>query len=237
MDDKLHILSTAVLDATLIDKAAASGIVVDGRAFTTVSYKADACLEQQIAEVCGQRANIVFTSAHSVRAVARFAHVGNMPWRIYCLAQATKDAVKKYFPALDIAGVANDAAELAQLIITEGVKEVCFFCGAQRMNTLPDALANAGVGMEEYVVYNTDEVHHKMNRSFNGVLFFSPSGVQSFFASNAVTPDAVLFAIGNTTAAAIREKSNNEVVVSTVASKAAVLNTAVQYFKEVAAAR
>jgi uroporphyrinogen-III synthase len=61
-------------------------------------------------------------------------------------------------------------------------------------------------------------------------MFFSPNGVNSFFRINKISPNAVLFAIGNTTAAALSAKANNKVIVCETPSKALMVDTVIQYF-------
>ena len=58
---------------------------------------------------------------------------------------------------------------------------VTFFCGNQRRDTLPDKVRAAGIKVEELVVYETVELPLKVTDHYDAILFYSPSGVRSFF--------------------------------------------------------
>ena len=127
-------------------------------------------------------------------------------------SHATSELVKAYFPFSRLAATADNAAELAEKIIEEAEDtELIFFCGDLRRDELPERLREANFDVDEVVVYQTIATPHKMKKSYNGILFFSPSGVNSFFEMNHLPPGTPLFAIGNTTATAIRKRCGNPV--------------------------
>ena len=72
----------------------------------------------------------------------------------------------------------------------------------------------AGILVTEIVVYETIPVHHKLNQSFAGVLFYSPSAVESFFVNNRLDPRTLVFAIGDTTATTIRKFCSNKIILA-----------------------
>ena len=81
-----------------------------------------------------------------------------------------------------VESTANDAVSLAELIAEDRfVDEVIFFCGDQRRDELPEILRQHEVVVNEIVVYQTIAVPHKIEKQYHGILFFSPSAVQSFF--------------------------------------------------------
>jgi uroporphyrinogen-III synthase len=63
------------------------------------------------------------------------------------------------------------------------------------------------------------------------VIFFSPSAVESFFSMNTVTASLPLFAIGQTTAAAIREHTNNPVVIAAEPDAALLIRQVIDHFE------
>ncbi|MCO5724307.1 uroporphyrinogen-III synthase [Robiginitalea marina] len=79
-----------------------------------------------------------------------------------------------------------------------------YYCGNRRLDTLPQALDSLGIPWEEVVVYNTGSVHRAFDQAFDGLLFFSPSGVESYARMNPFGK-AVAYCIGPTTAAAARK--------------------------------
>ena len=100
------------------------------------------------------------------------------------------------------------------------------------MDTLPEALQRQGIKVNEVVVYETIETPRFAGERYDGILFFSPSGVNSFFGMNTIEPETILFAIGETTAKAIKEQAANTVIVSESPSKDHLLDQAIQYFRK-----
>jgi uroporphyrinogen-III synthase len=158
---------------------------------------------------------IVFTSSNAVRfAAAGYAQPATLPLDIYCLEGATQEEVSTSFAAGRIRGVAGDASGLAREIIARSAKTVIFFCGSQRRDELPRMLAEHGVEVREVVVYTTMPTPRRVTEMPHAVLFFSPSAVISFFSLNQLPVDVPCFAIGSTTAAAIRAKAGRNTIIT-----------------------
>jgi uroporphyrinogen-III synthase len=115
------------------------------------------------------------------------------------------------------------------LLLEKEIPEVVFFCGDKRLDTLPDTLTKEGVLVNELVVYKNKETATDILHHYDGILFYSPSAVHSFFGCNAVDPTTVLFAIGDTTAASIYNYTSENVVASRVAGKVELLMKAIEY--------
>lgn len=232
MSNKTAILSTMPLELPLLNKALDNNIVLDTMAFIQVIDISDeAETWGQISETYKQQAIVVFTSASAVFAVCEHPSFVRPDWKIFCIEKATKKAVLQYFDESFIIGSAKDSDELAQKIRdTATVDEVVFFCGDKRMDTLPSILLKSGIITNEIVVYKTVEQPQFVEKEHDGILFYSPSGVSSFFSMNTAPANTVLFAIGNTTAAAIKLESANEIVVCPTPSKEALMDEAISYF-------
>ena len=91
---------------------------------------------------------------------------------------------------------------LADSIIKTSIKNIVFFSGDQRRDELPEKLKKNHIEVEEIVVYKTIETPEPISKSYNAILFFSPSAVQSFFSKNTINDSTQIFAIGSTTARA-----------------------------------
>ncbi len=232
MANNIQILSTASLDELLLQKAVAQGVQLDVVPFIKVSAIKSDALEERVVDLCYVEATVVFTSVNAVKAVSDIILSADPKWDIYCIGNATKDAVGSQFKSAEIIGAAENAAELASLIIEDGEEEVVFFCGDKRMDTLPDTLRENEIEVYEVVVYHTQETPRTMSKLYDGILFFSPSAVISFFYSNKIGPDVILFAIGNTTANAIKKHTSNKVIFSETAGKESVVEYALNYFKK-----
>ncbi len=234
MSNKISILSTMPLEQPLLNKALDNNIVLDTKAFIQVIDISDEKeVWEKITGAYAQQAIVVFTSASAVFAVCEHPSFVRPDWKIFCIEKATKKAVLQYFDESYIVGSAKDSDELAQKIReTADVKEVIFFCGDKRMDTLPSILLKSGIITNEIVVYKTVEQPTFIEKEHNGILFYSPSGVSSYFSMNTANPGTVLFAIGNTTAAAIKLETENEIVVCPTPSKEALLDVAIDYFNK-----
>jgi len=230
MNSKNQLLSTVQLDQSLIAKAVERGIVLDCIPFIKVEIIKDKEIATEVERLCSLPVIAAFTSVHAVYALSKSLYIHKPDWDIYCVGNATRNALLEYFHASAIKGCANDAAALAEVILMDDISEVFFFCGDKRLDTLPELLTRRQVLVHEVTVYQTMETPHAIGREYDGILFFSPSGVHSFFSVNKLNSHAVLFAIGHTTAAAISEHTGNAVVISETPSKEHLVLQALQYF-------
>jgi len=230
MSEPAHILSTRPLDTGLLAHAKACGIVVDTQSFISTDAVRDEGLEQHIQELGRQPLTAVFTSMNAVEAVT--ALVGSKaPWKIFCIGGSTRQLAQKHFGEDAIAGTAPSAAELADVVLAHRPAGVFFFCGDQRRDELPDKLTAAGVRVNELVVYRTKQTPHYVEGPYDGIAFFSPSAVHSFFSVNIVGDRTLLFAIGSTTAQAIQEYCTNPVVISGSPVKEALVQQIIEHFQ------
>ena len=66
--------------------------------------------------------------------------------------------------------------------------------------------------VREWTVYKTLSNSVKTEAEYQGIIFLSPSAVKSFFALNTPSSSILLFAIGETTAAEIKQFCKNRVL-------------------------
>jgi len=206
-DPELSILSTRLLAQTSIDKALAHGIRVDTVPFIDISFTKAEILQAQILPLLTQSATVVFTSSNAVKSVSRFLNDTLPDWNIYCLSTATKDAVVEVFGQQSIIGAAHDGTALAQLIVADApVNKIVFFCGNLRRNIIPDALKQQGKAVQEVIAYETVATPQNIHQTYNGIMFFSPSAVDSFFSVNIIPEATICYAIGKTTADSLKKR-------------------------------
>jgi len=242
-----YLLSTGDLPGQIVEEAAERGVVLDVMSFIGMEY---------IDEITGMEKLVsqplvaVFTSVNAVNAVWRCVRV-RPGWRVYCMGGATYEAVVKLLGEAAVVGKAGSAAGLAEVIRdgetgsrgetgggretgsrgeTGGGREIVFFCGDQRREELPSILRGAGFSVVEKVVYRTLLTPHKVERDYDGIAFFSPSAVESFFSVNEIAAGVPLFAIGATTAAAIRARCTNPVITGGEPDKAMLIRKMTDHF-------
>lgn len=229
--NKIQVLCTRPIPDDLVEEAASKGIVVDVLSFIDTEPIESVEVQQEIENALILSAIVVFTSMNAVEAVAEFLFDEQPDWKIYCMGNTTRQLVKKYFGERSIQSTAENAIDLAEKIIeNEMPEEVLFFCGDQRRDELPQLLKQHDVEVNEIVVYHTIPVPHKLLKDYNAVLFFSPSAVESFFSANKAGEGTIYFAIGNTTASAIKIHATNRVFVADAPGKEALVKDMISFF-------
>lgn len=249
----IYLLSTGALPERTGGQLA-DGLVLDILPFITIEPVTDALLWSRVKELAGHRTAVIFTSVHAAEAVGERVRSGvrgedaenrlsreaggnqahrKLFWKIYCIGMATRQRVADYFGETAIEGTADSAAALAEVIAREEkARELVFFCGDLRRDELPAVLQQKGFAVEELVVYRTVAIPHKTGRGYDGIAFFSPSAVESYFSVNTVDAGALLFAIGRTTAAAISSRCDNTVVVGERPDKGALIRKMIDHFSK-----
>ncbi len=231
MQNNIQILCTRPLNTTLVNEAKQAGIDIDELSFIETEPIQSIEIQQEIEQAFLLTSTVVFTSMNAVEAVAFYQETMQPDWKIYCIGTTTNKLVSNYFGEEKIAGTANDAAELAELIVEDAnTDEVIFFCGDQRRDELPGILRNNDIEVNEIIVYQTIVVPHKINKTYHGILFFSPSAVTSFFKQNKLPGTTILFAIGNTTANEIKKYTTNKIIISDEPGKENLVRVMMEYF-------
>ncbi|NCX95878.1 MAG: uroporphyrinogen-III synthase [Chitinophagia bacterium] len=173
----------------------------------------------------------IFTSSHAVKAV--FSYIQPQNWDIFCLDNSTKDALIAVGLGEQIVATAPNAQALALEIIKSNFNiehPTYFFCSNMRLNTLPYALKRFKVTPIEVIAYTTRLTPQSIDTApYSGILFYSPSGVNSFFTNNTVLPHTTLFSIGTTTTEALQKHSDNKIITIDYPSKKELLATAENY--------
>lgn len=223
-DKTIYLLATGSAPVDAIEEAAKAGAVLDTLDFIhTESLPEVPGIEQLIAS----RLKVVFTSVNAVNALQRWIKGALPEWSVYCLAGATHAAVVKLSGKNSVAGTAETATQLAELIREREPGKgagIVFFCGDRRREELPS------IGVTEVVVYRTLPTPHRIDRKYDGIAFFSPSAVESFFSVNELSPEITLFAIGRTTAEAIRPRCKNPVIAPQQPDKTLLIRKMIDHF-------
>lgn len=230
--NKIHILSTRSAGAALISEAALHDIIINEISFIKTEEIINDEIENKIHELSLQSITAVFTSMNAVDSVKKYIPV-KPHWKVFCIGNTTKKLVQKIFGEENISGTADSAIHLAEKIIeNSSIKKIVFFCGDQRRDELPDKLKENGIEVEELVVYKTVETPKILTKQYDGILFFSPSAVKSFFSKNFVTQNMQIFAIGSTTANAIKLFTHQPVIVAEIPGKENLINLVIKHFSK-----
>ncbi len=170
----------------------------------------------------------IFTSQNAVESVSDSFMASELHFEhIYCVGRRTKRLIEKNIGK--VTHVENSAAKLANYLV-EHIKneEATYFCGDKRRDELPGILNNNGISLNEVIAYQTILSPNVLKKKYNGILFFSPSGIESFLSKNSVDQE-VAFCIGGTTAKEA-QKYFKTVVEAKLPSVESVLNSVNAYF-------
>lgn len=169
--------------------------------------------------------NLVFTSANAVKAVANHSGVQDIR-RNPCFSISGRTADLLDEVGFTVIETADDAAALGTIINEKYSKEsFTFFCGNLRLETLPNLFWEWHIDYNEIQVYETTLTPVKASET-DGILFFSPSGIESFLQANELSGQTC-FCIGETTAKALEHKTDKIII----ANKPSVENVIVQCVK------
>ena len=155
--------------------------------------------------------SLIFTSQNAVESILQHSDLEKLKAKkVYCVGLKTKTMLADNgFDDIAYTGYASDLAEIITLIYKS--ESYTFFSGNLRRETLPNALKEAGIVFNEINVYETNLTPHKVKNTVDAILFFSPSGVESYLKENTFKKE-VCFCIGETTASALENKTKNIII-------------------------
>ncbi len=150
---------------------------------------------------------------------------------VFCVGIKTKDLLE--LNGFKVAVYMDYASELAEIITLIYNKEsYTFLSGNLRMETLPNALKSAGITFNEIEVYQTTLAPFKISEQekFDGIMFFSPSGVESYLTNNKIKKE-ICFCIGTTTAKALELKKIKNIEIAEIPTIDEVIVAVLEYYK------
>ena len=155
--------------------------------------------------------SLIFSSQNAVESILQHPDLEKLKTKkVYCVGLKTKALLADNgFEVIAYTGYASDLAEIITLIYKS--ESYTFFSGNLRRETLPNALKEAGIVFNEINVYETNLTPHKVKNTVDAILFFSPSGVESYLKENTFKKE-VCFCIGETTASSLENKTKNIII-------------------------
>lgn len=151
---------------------------------------------------------VIFTSKNAVKSILKSEFSNQLKTKkIFCVGQKTKQFLEKN--DFIVQENADYASRLGQ-IIKEKYQDnsFSFFSGNLRKDSLPTILNESNIKWNEVVVYKTALNPIKIKKQIDGILFFSPSAVESYLTKNKLE-NQTCFCIGTTTAKALENKTKN----------------------------
>lgn len=204
------LLSTKVLSSS--QKAMLNNLEIVSEEYNAIG------IEFQEIEIALDMDNYIFTSQNAVRSFLRKRDYLPLPEKrvavrdkkSFCVGQKTKMLLEEN--GQKVAFMASNSSKLAHFIAKNHKTETFqFICGHRRRKDLPAILSKEGVHFKEIIAYKTHSKPKKFKHPFNAILFFSPSGVQSYMALNKME-SSTAFCIGETTASEAAKYANDVIV-------------------------
>ena len=149
---------------------------------------------------------------------------------VFCVGVKTKELLELHGFTVDV--YLDYASELAEIITLIYNKEsYTFLSGNLRKETLPKALKSARITFNEIEVYQTTLAPFKISdqENFDGILFFSPSAVESYLTNNKIKNE-VCFCVCTTTAAALETKKIKNIIIAETPTIEEVILEVIEYY-------
>jgi uroporphyrinogen-III synthase len=200
MSNPIKIASTKVLSNSQRQELENAGLEV---------YEADFIKTESIDfDIKTINNNLIFSSQNAAQSVLLHPkHEDLKAKNVFCVGIKTKALLEENgFNVAVYVDYTSDLAEIITLIYSN--ESYTFFSGNLRKETLPKALKEANIQLNEIQVYETTLTPHKLELTVEGLLFFSPSGVESYLSENKIKKE-VCFCIGQTTAEALATVTKN----------------------------
>ena len=155
--------------------------------------------------------NLIFTSQNAVHSFLSNPKSKELLHKnVFCVGLKTKALLADNgFNVVAYTGYASDLAEIIALIYNK--ESYTFFSGNLRRDTLPNALKEAGIQLNEIQVYDTSLTPQKVKTAVDAILFFSPSSIESYLKENTIKKE-ICFCIGETTAEALHKITKNIII-------------------------
>jgi uroporphyrinogen-III synthase len=173
--------------------------------------------------------NLIFTSQNAVQSILQHPKCDELKGKsVFSVGMKTKELLTENgFDVVAYTGYASDLAEIISLIYSS--ESFTFFSGNLRRDVLPNTLKENGITFDEIEVYETNITSKKMTSKQDGILFFSPSGVESYFKLNSIKDEAC-FCIGETTAEALENKKVKKIIIAEKPSVESVIAQVIEYY-------
>lgn len=155
--------------------------------------------------------NLIITSQNAAQSILLHSKCEELKTKnVFCVGLKTKALLEENgFNVIVYVDYASDLAEIITLIYS--IESYTFFSGNLRKETLPKALKEAKIKFNEIQVYETTLTPQKIKTTVDGILFFSPSAVESYLKDNKIKAE-ICFCIGNTTAESLDKVTKNIIV-------------------------
>ena len=143
---------------------------------------------------------LIFTSQNAVKLAYESIKIKNkiIGKKSFCVGLKTKTLLEKLGQqVVEMRDNANDLADFLNKNYKK--KSFSFFCGRKRRPEIEYLFKQNNITIEIHELYDTLFFSKRFKNHFDGIIFFSPSAVLSFFEKNKWPKDSHGFCIGKST--------------------------------------
>ena len=222
MTNQTNIVSTKKLLPNQKQLLSAAGISVTEEDFIATKSK-----NFELSKV---NQNLIFTSQNAVQSILQHPKCNELKAKpVFCVGMKTKEILEENEFKVDVyVDYAADLAEIISLIYSH--ETFTFFSGNLRRDVLPKTLKENQIAFNEIEVYETNITSHKIKSKPDGIIFFSPSAVESYLKENEIKNE-ICFCIGETTAETLGNKSIKNIVIAEQPSVENVIDEVIAYYR------
>ena len=156
------------------------------------------------------RPTLIFTSQNAVNIIFESSDIVKKikNKNCFCVGQKTKVLLNE--KGLNVIKMFENAKDLARFLVKNHKKEsFSFFCGKQRRKEIETSLNQCKMVLDIHEIYETTYTSKHFETYFDGILFFSPSAVSSYFTKNTWPENAHGFCIGSSTSKTLSQFTSN----------------------------
>ena len=193
-----RLLSTKILSEGFKDRLLMNSFSLVEKSFIKIS-------PIQNIKLADSNQAIIFSSQNAVKIALDNSEIKSLVDQkpIYCIGKKTALLLVKN--GQKVVKIAQNSSDLA-LFIQKNYKNesFSFFCGKSRVKDLEHVLSVNDIPIKPVEIYETLPQPHIVKGHFEGIIFFSPSGVKGYAIHNSFE-DTHCFCLGSTTAKAVRK--------------------------------
>lgn len=195
------ILSTKVLSEDLREQLISNHIAVQDKNFISIAYNQVDLKSDALDHV------VLITSKNIIKSLLDSNQIHILTGKkIYCVGNSIPKLLETH--DISVQQSFQNAKALGAFIVQQNFKSVTFLRGNKSRPELPRVLQDHGIRLRQYELYTTMLTPKKVDLTFDALLFFCPSAVESYLTHHRINNEQII-CIGQTTASAVQPYSNN----------------------------
>ena len=220
----MRVLATKLLSPEFKDRLIHHGFSVVEFPFISISPQPISAFEVEN--------HVIFTSQNAVQIAFKNKRLNAklQGKKFFCVGEKTKSLLSKN--GQKAIKMSQNSLKLARFLAKNYKNEsFSFFCGDLRRPEIESVFLDHQMQIQPHEIYKTTLTPKQFTQAFEGILFYSPSAVESFFQKNTWQENTQGFCLGTTTARKLNEFTENYSIAKTP-SESHLLLTLTQHFRQ-----